>query len=141
MVLGRLSEKAPPAWRWRPWLPRRLIPGSPHSIATFVAQRRIGVGAVIGNARDHIGQGDYTHRLPLMRQLLTFNAYSEGWRLYTEQLADEAGAHETDPVAGSDICDCLPCVPPGGRYRHSCQTRWTREQAVRFLVDVNCIRR
>ena len=46
----------------------------------------------------HIWQGEYTHGMPLIRQLLAFNAYSEGWGLYAEQLADELGAYENDPV-------------------------------------------
>ena len=37
------------------------------------------------------GQGEYTYRLPLIRTLVAFNAYSEGWALYAEQLADEPG--------------------------------------------------
>jgi uncharacterized protein (DUF885 family) len=41
----------------------------------------------------HIWQGEYTHAMPLIRQLLAFNAYSEGWALYAEQLADELGAY------------------------------------------------
>src|SRR4029079_6333463 len=46
----------------------------------------------------HIWQGEYTHGMPLIRQLLAFNAYSEGWGLYAEQLADELGAYSSDPV-------------------------------------------
>jgi uncharacterized protein (DUF885 family) len=46
----------------------------------------------------HIWQGEYTHGMPLIRQLLAFNAYSEGWALYAEQLADELGAYADDPV-------------------------------------------
>jgi hypothetical protein len=34
----------------------------------------------------HIWQGEYTHAQPLIRQLLAFNAFSEGWALYAEQL-------------------------------------------------------
>ena len=37
-------------------------------------------------------------QMPLIRQMLAFNAYSEGWALYAEQLADELGAYETDHV-------------------------------------------
>jgi uncharacterized protein (DUF885 family) len=36
--------------------------------------------------------------MPLVRQMLAFNVYSEGWGLYAEQLADELGAYEGDPV-------------------------------------------
>jgi len=31
--------------------------------------------------------------MPLIRQMLAFNAYSEGWGLYAEQLADELGGY------------------------------------------------
>ena len=46
----------------------------------------------------HVWQGEYSNRLPLIRSILAFNAYSEGWALYAEQLADELGAYESDPV-------------------------------------------
>ena len=46
----------------------------------------------------HILQGEYTHQMPLIRQLLAFNAYSEGWALYAQQLADELGAYASDPI-------------------------------------------
>ena len=45
----------------------------------------------------HVWQGEYTFKLPLVRSLLAFNAYSEGWALYAEQLADELGVYENDP--------------------------------------------
>ena len=32
----------------------------------------------------HVWQGEYTFKLPLIRSLLQFNAYSEGWALYAE---------------------------------------------------------
>ena len=37
----------------------------------------------------HVWQGEYTFHQPLIRSLLAFNAYSEGWALYAQQLADE----------------------------------------------------
>ena len=46
----------------------------------------------------HVWQGEYTHTMPLVRSLLAFNAYSEGWALYSEQLADELGAYAEDPA-------------------------------------------
>jgi len=46
----------------------------------------------------HIWQGEYLFSLPLIRQVLGFNAYSEGWGLYAEQLGDELGYYDGDPL-------------------------------------------
>jgi uncharacterized protein (DUF885 family) len=86
----------------------------------------------------HIWQGEYTHSMPLMRQLLAFNAYSEGWALYAEQLADELGAYDNDRVGRLGYLQsiafraCRLVVDTGIHAK-----RWTREQAVQFFVDVN----
>ncbi|HTI87278.1 MAG TPA: DUF885 domain-containing protein, partial [Alphaproteobacteria bacterium] len=86
----------------------------------------------------HIWQGEYTHQMPRIRQMLAFNAYSEGWALYAEQLADELGAYESDPVGRLGFLQslafraCRLVVDTGIHAK-----RWTREQGVRFFVDVN----
>jgi uncharacterized protein (DUF885 family) len=86
----------------------------------------------------HIWQGEYTHRMPLIRQLLSFNSYSEGWALYAQQLADELGAYDGDPVGRLGYLQaiafraCRLVVDTGIHAK-----RWTREQGVRFFVDVN----
>jgi uncharacterized protein (DUF885 family) len=86
----------------------------------------------------HIWQGEYTHRMPLVRQILAFNAYSEGWALYAQQLADELGAYENDPVGRLGYLQaiafraCRLVVDTGIHAK-----RWTRDQGVRFFVDVN----
>ncbi len=86
----------------------------------------------------HIWQGDYTHQMPRIRQLLAFNAYSEGWALYAQQLADELGAYADDPVGRVGYLQalafraCRLVVDTGIHAK-----RWTREQGVRFFVDVN----
>ena len=86
----------------------------------------------------HIWQGEYTHGMPLVRQLLSFNPYSEGWGLYAEQLADELGAYEGDPVGRLGYLQsiafraCRLVVDTGIHVK-----RWTREQGVQFFVDVN----
>ena len=86
----------------------------------------------------HIWQGEYTRRMPLIRQLLAFNAFSEGWALYAEQLADELGAYESDPVGRLGYLQsiafraCRLVVDTGLHAK-----RWTREQAVQFFVEVN----
>ena len=86
----------------------------------------------------HIWQGEYTHQMPLIRQVLAFNAYSEGWALYAEQLADELGAYEQDHVGRLGYLQsiafraCRLIVDTGIHAK-----RWTREQGVSFFVDVN----
>ena len=86
----------------------------------------------------HILQGEYTHQMPLIRQLLAFNAYSEGWALYAQQLAGELGAYENDPVGRLGYLQaiafraCRLVVDTGIHAK-----RWTREQGVRFFVEVN----
>ncbi|MEH3104660.1 MAG: DUF885 domain-containing protein [Sphingomonas phyllosphaerae] len=65
----------------------------------------------------HVWQGEYAQRLPLIRSILAFNAYSEGWALYAEQLADELGMYEGDPA---------------GRLGYLMGLAW---RAVRLIVD------
>ena len=86
----------------------------------------------------HIWQGEYTHDLPLIRQMLAFNAYSEGWALYAEQLADELGAYDSDRVGRLGYLQSIAfracrLVVDTGLHAMG----WTREQAVRFFVEVN----
>ena len=86
----------------------------------------------------HIWQGEYTHRQPLIRQLLAFGAYSEGWALYAEQLADELGAYDDDPVGRLGYLQsiafraCRLFVDTGLHAK-----QWTREQGVRFFMERN----
>lgn len=86
----------------------------------------------------HIWQGEYTHKMPLIRQLLAFNAYSEGWALYAQQLAAELGAYENDPVGRLGYLQaisfraCRLVVDTGIHAK-----RWTREQGVNFFVERN----
>ncbi len=86
----------------------------------------------------HILQGEYTHQMPIIRQLLAFNAYSEGWALYAEQLADELGAYAGDTIGELGYLQalafraCRLVVDTGIHAK-----RWTREQGVRFFVEIN----
>jgi uncharacterized protein (DUF885 family) len=86
----------------------------------------------------HVWQGEYANKLPLIRTLLAFNAYSEGWALYAEQLADELGMYDEFPAGRLGYLQsiafraCRLVVDTGLHAK-----RWTREQGVRFFVDVN----
>jgi uncharacterized protein (DUF885 family) len=86
----------------------------------------------------HVWQGEYTYKLPLIRSLLAFNAYSEGWALYAEQLADELGVYDGDPVGRlgylqSIAFRCCRLVVDTGIHAK----RWTREQAIQWFVETN----
>ncbi|KRA56780.1 twin-arginine translocation pathway signal [Caulobacter sp. Root655] len=86
----------------------------------------------------HIWQGEYTYKLPLARSLLAFNAYSEGWALYAEQLADELGAYDDDPLGRRGYLQsiafraCRLVVDTGIHAK-----RWSRQQAIDWFVTTN----
>ena len=67
----------------------------------------------------HVWQGEYANKLPLIRTLLAFNAYSEGWALYAEQLVDELGVYDDFPVGRLGYLQSIAfrCLPPGRRHR------------------------
>ncbi|HET7810339.1 MAG TPA: DUF885 family protein [Steroidobacteraceae bacterium] len=86
----------------------------------------------------HVWQGEYTFKLPLVRSLLAFNAYSEGWALYAEQLADELGVYDDDPFGRLGYLQsiafraCRLVVDTGLHAR-----RWTRQQAIEWFATTN----
>jgi uncharacterized protein (DUF885 family) len=86
----------------------------------------------------HVWQGEYANRLPLIRTLLAFNAYSEGWALYAEQLVDELGVYDGEPALRlgylqSIAFRCCRLVVDTGIHAK----RWTRQQGVDFFVQRN----
>ena len=86
----------------------------------------------------HVWQGEYAFKLPLIRSLLAFNAYSEGWALYAEQLAAELGVYDEDPVGRLGYLQsiafraCRLVVDTGLHAK-----RWTREQAIEWFASTN----
>ena len=86
----------------------------------------------------HVWQGEYTYRLPLIRSLLAFNADSEGWALYAEQLGDELGVYDNDPLGKLGYLQsiafraCRLVVDTGLHAK-----RWTREQAIDWFATTN----
>jgi uncharacterized protein (DUF885 family) len=86
----------------------------------------------------HVWQGEYTFKLPLIRSMLAFNAYSEGWALYAEQLGSELGAYDGDPIGRLGYLQsiafraCRLVVDTGLHAK-----RWTREQAVQWFATTN----
>lgn len=86
----------------------------------------------------HVWQGEYTFKLPLIRSILAFNAYSEGWALYAEQLAAELGAYD-DNVLGElgylqslAFRACRLVVDTGIHAK-----RWSRDKAIQWFATTN----
>ena len=86
----------------------------------------------------HVWQGEYANQLPLIRSVLSFNAYSEGWALYAETLGDELGAYEGDEVGRLGYLQslsfraCRMVVDTGLHAK-----RWTRDQAIDWFATTN----
>lgn len=86
----------------------------------------------------HVWEGEYSNRLPLIRSILAFNPFSEGWALYGEQLADELGAYDGFEVGRLGYLQSLAfracrMVVDTGLHAKG----WSRDRAVRFFVERN----
>jgi len=74
--------------------------------------------------------------LSLLRKTTSFPAYGEGWALYAEQLSDELGAYDNDPLGRIgylkfQLFRANRCVVDTGIHH----MRWSREQAIAYFVD------
>ena len=86
----------------------------------------------------HVWQGEYTFKQSLIRSLLFFNAYSEGWAIYAQQIADELGVYKQFPVGQLGYLQSLAfracrLVVDTGLH----EKRWTRELANQWFVVNN----
>jgi uncharacterized protein (DUF885 family) len=86
----------------------------------------------------HVWQGEYANQMHPIHAILAFGAYSEGWALYGQQLADELGLYDDFEVGRLGYLQslafraCRLVVDTGLHAK-----RWTREQGVRFFVEEN----
>jgi len=74
--------------------------------------------------------------LSLLRKTTSFPAYGEGWALYAEQLSDELGAYDNDPLGRIgylkfQLFRANRCVVDTGIHH----MRWSREQAITYFVE------
>lgn len=74
--------------------------------------------------------------LPQFRKLIPFTAYQEGWALYTEWLAKEAGWYEGDPFGDlgrlqAELFRAVRLVVDTGIHAK----RWPREQAIAYMRE------
>ena len=87
----------------------------------------------------HAWQGAYIaehhDQIPLINSIMGFNGFIEGWALYAEQLNDELGAYDHDPLAKLGYLQAQRfragrlVVDTGIHASH-----WTREHAVQWLM-------
>ena len=75
--------------------------------------------------------------IPFIRSaMLGFSAFSEGWGLYAEQLADELGAYANDPLGRLGYLQSATfrasrlVVDTGMHHK-----RWSREQAIQSMME------
>jgi uncharacterized protein (DUF885 family) len=73
--------------------------------------------------------------LPIFRRMLPFTAYSEGWALYTERLAWEAG-FQKNPLDNlgrlqAEMFRAVRLVVDTGMHHK----RWSREQAIQYMIE------
>ncbi len=74
--------------------------------------------------------------LPQFRKLIPFTAYQEGWALYTEWLAKDAGWYEGDPFGDlgrlqGELFRAVRLVVDTGIH----SKRWPREQAIAYMRE------
>ena len=72
----------------------------------------------------------------LMRQNASFNAYIEGWALYSEQLASEMGMYENDPWGNlgrlkAEAYRAARLVVDTGLHHK----KWTRQHAIEYFAE------
>lgn len=87
----------------------------------------------------HAWQGAYlaerSDEVHTISSLIGFGAFTEGWALYAEQLADEIGLYADDPMGRLGFLQALRfraarLVVDTGLH----DKRWSREQAVQWMV-------
>ncbi len=74
--------------------------------------------------------------LPTLRKTIGFSGYAEGWALYAEQLADEIGMYDEDPLGRIgylkfQLFRANRCVVDTGIHHF----KWSRERAIAQFVD------
>ena len=76
--------------------------------------------------------------LPLVRKTMGFSGYAEGWALYAEQLADEMGMYDDDPLGRIgylkfQLFRAGRCVVDTGIHHLG----WSREKAIAYFVALD----
>ena len=75
--------------------------------------------------------------LPLIRNMLGYSEFSEGWALYAEQVVAEMGMYDDDPLGNlgrlqSELFRAARLVVDTGLHHK----QWSREEAIDYMVAV-----
>lgn len=75
--------------------------------------------------------------VPLLRKILPFNAYAEGWALYAERVAKvDMGIYDADPLGDlgrlqAEMFRAVRLVVDTGMHAK----RWSREEAIAYMIE------
>jgi uncharacterized protein (DUF885 family) len=75
--------------------------------------------------------------VPLLRKILPFNAYAEGWALYAERVAKiDMGIYDDDPLSDlgrlqAEMFRAVRLVVDTGMHAK----RWSREEAITYMIE------
>jgi uncharacterized protein (DUF885 family) len=83
-----------------------------------------------------ISTAQHIQGMPLIRKTAFYSGYGEGWALYAEQLADELGMYDDDPMGRvgylkSELWRACRMVLDTGVHLMG----WSREQAIQWKID------
>ncbi|WP_154222083.1 DUF885 domain-containing protein [Marinicella rhabdoformis] len=74
--------------------------------------------------------------LPMLRRIAPYNAFVEGWALYSELVAFEMGMYENDPFGNlgrlkAELFRAVRLVVDTGLH----YKKWTREEAIKYMAE------
>ncbi len=74
--------------------------------------------------------------LPMLRRIAPYNAYVEGWALYSEKVAKEMGLYKNDPYSDlgrlkAEMFRAVRLVVDTGLH----YKKWSREQAIKYMAE------
>lgn len=74
--------------------------------------------------------------LPMLRRIAPYNAYVEGWALYSELVAKEMGLYKNDPYSDlgrlkAELFRAVRLVVDTGLH----YKKWSREQAIKYMAE------
>ncbi len=74
--------------------------------------------------------------LPMVRRIAPYNAYVEGWALYSELVAKEMGMYDNDPYGDlgrlkAELFRAVRLVVDTGLHHK----KWSREEAIKYMAE------